>query len=102
MLRTKIEQIFVILFLISIPIILYFIVSTKSQLTMKGIVVDFGATTDDTVIHSFLIVKLENKKTVKINYNLASRINIGKKVLVNERTTKLLNIKKYKIIKWYR
>lgn len=69
---------------------------------MKGIVVDFGATTDDTGIHSFLIVKLENKKTVKINYNLASRINIGKKVLVNERTTKLLNIKKYKIIKWYK
>ncbi|WP_324171942.1 hypothetical protein [Sulfurimonas sp.] len=100
--KIKLEQIFIILFIISIPFIIYFGVSTKSQLTIKGTVVDFGATTDDTGIHSFLMVKLENNRTIKIDYQLASGLNIGKKVLVNERTTKLFDMKKYKIIKWYK
>ena len=99
--KTKLEQLIIIVFILSIPFIIYFSMSTKSQLSLQGTVVNFGARTDDTGIYSFLIVKLENDKTVKINYHLASGLNIGKKVLVNERTTKFFDIKKYKIIKWY-
>ena len=99
--KIKIEQILIILFLIAIPFLVYFASSTKSQQNIIGTVIDFGATTDDTGIHSFLIIKLVNNKTVKIKYQPAAGRNIGKKVLVAESTTKLFDMKNYKIIKWY-
>ena len=95
------EPIFIILFIISIPFIIYFSASTKSQLILNGTVTDFGATTDDNGVYPFLMVKLEDNRTVVIDYQPASGLNIGKKVRVNERTTKLFDMKKYKIIKWY-
>jgi len=100
-LKIKFEQIFIILFIISIPFIIYFSASTKSQLLLNGTVIDFGATTDDTGVYPFLMVKLEDNRTVKIDYQPASGLNIGKKVRVHERTTKLFDMKKYRIIKWY-
>jgi len=100
-LKIKIDQILVVLFLASIPFIGYFVITTKSNQKIEGTVVDFGATADDTGIYSFLMVKLENNTTVKVNYQLASKKNIGKKVLLNERTTNFLEIKNYKIVKWY-
>jgi len=100
-LKIKIEQIVIILFLTAVPFLVYFVASTKSQQTINGTVIDFGATADDTGIHSFLIVKLENNNTVQVRYQLASGKNIGKEVLIAERTTKFFHMKNYKIIKWY-
>jgi hypothetical protein len=99
-LKTKLGQIAVVLFIISIPVIIYLSVSTKSETTIYGQVIDFGATTDDSGIHSFLSVELEDNRTVKIDYDPASKRNVGKKVLVHERTTKLLGMKKYTIVGW--
>jgi len=64
-------------------------------------VVDFDAYTDEQAIHSFLMVKLDTNRTVKVIYQSASGFNIGKKVLLNERTTAFFGMKKYRIIKWY-
>lgn len=35
-------------------------------------------------------------------YESASGFNVGKKVLLNEKTTAFFGMKKYKIIKWYK
>lgn len=99
--KIKIEQIIVVLLLATIPLLSYFAASTKSQANIEGTVIDFGATVNDTGIESFLIVKLENNNTVTVKYQPASGKNIGKKVLVRERTTKLFDMKNYIIIKWY-
>ena len=99
--KTSLQQIFTILFIVSIPFIIYFSSSTKSQTIINGTVIDFGAVMDDTGHYSFLMVKLEDNRTVKIDYQPASGLDIGKKVRVNERITKLFDMKKYKIIKWY-
>jgi len=96
----KFEQTIVILFLISIPFLIYFLIQTKSVHTYNGTIIDFGATSDDTKIYSFFIVKLDNNRTIKVDYQLASGLYIGKKVIVKERTTKLFNIKSYEIIRW--
>ena len=98
----KFEQALVLFFLISIPFLIYNGTSTSTQENLNGVVIDFGATTDDIGIHSFLLVTLENNRTVKIDYPTASRFNIGKNILVHVRTTKLFGMKKYKIIKWYK
>ena len=47
------------------------------------------------------MVKLDNNKTVTINYRLASGLNVGRKVKVSEKRTKFFGIKKYMIVKWY-
>jgi len=99
--KTKFEQFIIIIFLLSIPFIIYFLTQTKSIHNIKGTVIDFGATVNDTGIHSFLIVNLEDNRTVIIKYQLASKLNIGKKILIHEKTTKLFDIKTYKIMKWY-
>ena len=85
----------------SIPFLIYYLSLTKSQSNVYGKIIDFGATTDETGIHTFVIVKLENNTTVSISYDRASKFCIKKKVLVNIRTTKLFGIKIYKIKKWY-
>ena len=89
------------LFLISIPFLVYFYSSIGSQTMLNGKVVDFSATVDEGGIHSFLIVKLDNNKTVTVPYDKASGLNINKKVKVNIKTTKLFGMKKYQIVKWY-
>jgi len=99
-LKTKLSQVAVVFFIISLPVTIYLLASTKSVSTTNGQVIDFGATADDTGIHSFLLVKLEDNRTVKVEYNPASKRNVGKKVLVHVRTTKLFNIKKYTIVGW--
>ena len=98
--KTKFGQVAVVFFIISLPVIIYLFISTKSVATINGEVIDFGATSDDTGIHSFLLVKLEDNRTVKVNYNPASKRNVGKKVLVHVRTTKLFDMKKYTIVGW--
>lgn len=100
--KEKLQKVFIILSLASLPFVLYFGASIKSHSTIQGKVVDFGAVVDDFGIHSFLIVKLEDNRTVKIDYQLASGFDIGKKVLVKERVTKLFNMKMYRIVKWYK
>ena len=97
----KIEKIITILFLLSLPFVVYFMASTKSVENIEGRVVDFGAYTNEQGIHSFLMVKLDTNRTVKVMYESASGFNVGKKVLLNERTTAFFGMKKYKIIKWY-
>ncbi len=99
--KIKIDQIVIVIFLAAIPFLVYFFASVKSQQNIHGTVSDFGATVDDTGIHSFLLVKLDTNNTVKVKYQSASGKNLGKKVLVSERTTKLFDVKNYKIIKWY-
>lgn len=100
--KFDIKKSLVLLFPISIPFLIYFGTATKSQLNIKGTVVDFGAIVDDGGINSFVMVKLDDNRTVKIDYSLASGFNIGKQVLVQERTTELFDMKRYKIIKWYK
>ncbi len=99
-LKIKLEQFAILLFLICIPIMVYLSSATESETKLHGVVIDFGATTDDTGIDSFLLVKLEDNRTVKINYDPASKKNVGKKVLVYVRTTKLFGITKYTIVGW--
>jgi len=99
-LKTKLGQVAVLLLTISIPVLIYLSASTESETKINGKVVDFGATTDDTGIHSFLLVKLEDNRTVKVKYDPASKRNVGKKVLVHVRTTKLFGIKRYTIVGW--
>ena len=41
-------------------------------------IINFGAKVDDTGIHSFLMVKLDDNKIIKVNYNKASKFDIGK------------------------
>ncbi len=97
----RIEKIVTILFLVSLPFVVYFTSLTKSVQKMEGQVVDFGAYTNEQGIHSFLMVKLDTNRTVKVMYESASGFNVGKKVLLNEKTTAFFGMKKYKIIKWY-
>ncbi|MDD2225785.1 MAG: hypothetical protein PHU11_06140 [Dysgonamonadaceae bacterium] len=99
-LKRKLGQVAAVLFIISLPVTIYLLTSTKSVSTINGEVIDFGATADDSGIHSYLLVKLEDNRTVKVEYNPASKRNVGKKVLVHVRTTKLFNIKKYTIVGW--
>ena len=101
-LMKKIEKIFTILFLLSLPFIVYYMASTKSIQKIEGRVVDFGGHTDDLGIHRFLMIKLDTNQTVKVMYQPASGFNVGKKVLLNERVTVFFGMKKYRIIKWYK
>lgn len=64
--KIKLDQILVVLSLISLPFLVYFGASSKSQITINGVVTDFGATADDTGVHYFLIVRLEDTRTVTI------------------------------------
>lgn len=99
--KKKIEQILIILFLISIPFLVYFYSSTDSKTILNGKVIDFSATVDEGGVHSYLIVKLDNNKTVTVPYDKASGLNINKRVKVNVKTTKLFGMKKYQIVMWY-
>jgi len=98
----KIEKIFTVLVLLSLPFMVYFMASTKSVQKIEGRVVDFGAYTNEEGIHSFLMVKLDTNRTIKVMYQPASGFNVGKKVLLNEKTTAFFGMKKYRIIKWYK
>ncbi len=98
--KTKIEQALLILFLISIPFLLYFLISTKSELILNGKVIDFGATTDEGGVHSFLIIKLEDNRTVNVYYRDTNGLHIGREVIIKERTTNLLNIRNFLFIRW--
>lgn len=62
---------------------------------INGQVINFGAKVDDTGIHSFLMVKLDDNKIIKVNYNKASKFDIGKIVIINEKTTNFFAIKRY-------
>ena len=98
--KTRIWQFIVILSLASTPILVYLLSSTKSQKNIRGTVIDFGATTDEVGNHPFLVIKLDNNRTVTVKYDLASGNDIGRRVLVAEITKKLFDIKVYRIIKW--
>ena len=98
----KIEKIFTVLVLLSLPFMVYFMALPKSIQKIEGKVVDFGAYTDDSGIQSFLMVKLDTNRTVKVMYERASGFNVGKNILLNEKTTAFFGMKKYRIIKWYK
>jgi len=98
----KIENIFTVLVLLSLPFMGYFMALPKSIQQIEGRIVDFGGYTNEEGIHSFLMVKLDTNKTIKVMYQPASGFNVGKKVLLNEKTTAFFGMKKYRIIKWYK
>jgi hypothetical protein len=95
----KTERIETILFLVVMLVFIYFYTSTESEQIVKGSVIDFGADVSELGIHSFLLVKLDDNNTVKVNYNNASKLDIGKKALMSEKITKLFGAKKYKLTK---
>jgi len=54
----------------------YYIASTKSIQKIEGRVVDFGAYTNEEGIHSFLMVKIDTNRTIKVMYPSASGFNV--------------------------
>ena len=98
--KEKIEQTISILFILSLPFIIYLLSTSKSsEIIRNGKVIDFTATSSEDGVESFLIVKLDNNKTVYIPYHGAAGLQIGKKIILKEKTTNFFDIKRYNILK---
>jgi len=93
--KQKIEQILVVLFLVGLPIILFFYTATKSEIALKGKVINFSGIAQDDRIVNYLIIKLEDNRTLTIRHKGASKFHVGKSVVILEKTSYLFDVKRY-------
>ena len=72
----------------------------KSERVLKGKVIDIWSSFNGYETSLYLSIRLENNKTISINYSRASSKYIGLGLTLKEKTTAFFNFKKYSIIKF--
>ena len=84
----------ILLYFILLPVLIYLYFSTSEEVEKIGVVTNFGSKVSDTGIHPYLVIRVDDH-TLTIPRHSSSRFDIGKKVIMMEKKTKLFDMKRY-------